>query len=183
MEDQGLVPEEKEILLKLARFAIMERLGSEAELPVYEPSSGLNMPCGAFVSLHRKGQLRGCIGTFSAQNPLEKTVQEMARAAAFQDPRFAPVSESEIAEIDLEISALSPMREIEDIEKIEVGRHGLYVVDGPYSGVLLPQVAVEQVWDRYTFLEQTCLKAGLDRNRWRSGDIKIFVFSAQVFGE
>ena len=183
MEDQGLDLKEKEILLKLARFAIMEKLGSEAQCPVYDPTSGLDMPCGAFVSLHRKGQLRGCIGTFSAENPLEKTVREMAVAAAFQDPRFAPVSESEIAEIDLEISALSPMREIEDIEKIEVGRHGLYVVDGPYSGVLLPQVAEEHVWDRYTFLEQTCLKAGLDRDRWRSGEIKIFVFSAEVFGE
>ena len=183
MAGHELDPEERWILLKLARHAIMEELECESHCPEFGPSPALDEPCGAFVSLHRKGQLRGCIGTFSARNPLEKTVQDMARAAAFQDPRFAPVNESEMEEIGIEISALSPMREIEDVESIEVGRHGLYVVDGPYSGVLLPQVAMEQRWDRYTFLEQTCVKAGLDRNRWRSGDIKIFVFSAEVFGE
>lgn len=183
MADQTLDPKERLILLKLARHAIMESLGSGGEYPEFEPSPGLRAPSGAFVTLHRKGQLRGCIGTFSAQNPLEETIQEMARAAAFQDPRFTPVQAREVPEIDIEISALTPMREVQDLEEIEVGRHGLYVMDGPFSGVLLPQVATEQGWDRQTFLEQTCIKAGLDRDRWRSDDLKVFVFSAEVFGE
>jgi len=183
MADQALDPKEKLILLKLARHAIMESLGSGGESPEFESSPGLRALSGAFVTLHQKGQLRGCIGTFSAQNPLEEAVQEMARAAAFQDPRFPPVQAGEVPEIDIEISALTPMREVQDLEEIEVGRHGLYVSDGPFSGVLLPQVATEHGWDRQTFLEQTCIKAGLDRDRWRSEGLKIFVFSAEVFGE
>jgi len=183
MTDQNLDPQERLVLLKLARHAIMKSLGIGEESPEFESSPGLRAPSGAFVTLHRGGQLRGCIGTFAARKPLEETVQEMAQAAAFQDPRFAPVRASEMPEIDIEISALTPMREIQDLEEIEVGRHGLYVVDSPFSGVLLPQVATEHGWDRQTFLEQTCIKAGLHQNRWRSGGLKIFVFSAEVFGE
>ena len=119
MADQTLDPKERLILLKLARYAIMESLGSGGEYPEFEPSPGLRVPSGAFVTLHLKGQLRGCIGTFAAQNPLEETIQEMARAAAFQDPRFTPVQAREVPEIDIEISALSPMREVQDLEEIQ----------------------------------------------------------------
>ena len=141
------------------------------------------MPCGAFVSLHKQGGLRGCIGTFIGLRPLVNTVQEMAISASLNDPRFPPVSEDELKEIDIEISVLSPLREIKDLSEIEVGRHGIYITRGYLSGVLLPQVATEYAWDRDTFLQHTCQKAGLPPDAWKQEGTKIEIFSAQVFGE
>jgi len=183
MMEEKINPEEQKLLLKLARSFIEGRLKGGVTPPEIQPIPPFSTPCGAFVTLRKAGQLRGCIGTFSAQNSLSKTVEEMALAAAFQDPRFPPLRPDELQEIDLEISALSPMREVESVDEIEVGRDGIYITQGPYSGVLLPQVATENNWDKQTFLEQTCLKAGLDRDCWRSKETQIFIFSAQVFGE
>jgi AmmeMemoRadiSam system protein A len=125
--------------------------------------------------------LRGCIGSLDASDPLYLTVEEMAQAAAFRDPRFRPVSEDELPYLDLEISVLTPMREIDDQDEIEVGKHGIMIKKGRLSGLLLPQVASERNWDRITFLEETCRKAGLPRDAWKDKETKIYVFSADVF--
>ena len=123
---------------------------------------------GAFVSLHKNGHLRGCIGRIEADQPLSMTVHEMACAAAFDDPRFPSLTEEELSGLDIEISVLSPLRQIQDEKEIEVGIHGLYIVNGFYRGLLLPQVAVEHKWDRETFLEATCHKAGLPSSAWKN---------------
>ena len=136
---------------------------------------------GAFVTLKRKGQLRGCIGYTQAFKPLSQTIMEMAQAAAFQDPRFPPLAKNELGDLDIEISVLTPFRSIQDIKDIEVGKHGLFIERGGYSGLLLPQVATEYHWDRQTFLEHTCLKAGLPKDAWKDKNTKIQVFSAEIF--
>jgi AmmeMemoRadiSam system protein A len=138
---------------------------------------------GAFVTLHRSGELRGCIGRIRADRPLEQVVQEVAMSAATADPRFPPVKHPEVSEIDLEISVISPFRVIQDITEIEIGRDGLMVSESYASGLLLPQVASEYGWDRETFLEHTCMKAGLPKDHWREGTPKIEKFSAFVFSE
>ena len=138
-------------------------------------------PRGAFVSLHRQGQLRGCIGYLEAVKPLGQTVREMAAAAAFHDPRFRPLGKEELADLEVEISVLSPMRLIKNIDEIQVGTHGLYIVQGPCRGLLLPQVATEYKWDRLTFLQQTCGKAGLPPDAWKDPDTKIYLFTAEIF--
>ena len=172
-------------LLQAARKAIASafdaprRAGGHGDEPL-EPS--LCVRAGAFVTLHEDGQLRGCIGTFEAREPLHRTVEEMARSAAFHDPRFPPVREDELPRLELEISVLSPMRRIREPGEVEVGRHGLYVVQGFHRGVLLPQVATDCGWDRETFLDQTCRKAGLPTNAWREG-AELYVFEAEVFRE
>ena len=127
--------------------------------------------------------LRGCIGSFTGSGPLVDTVREMAVSASTRDPRFPPLSEAELGEVDLEISVLSPLRPVSDPNEIEVGRHGIFITRGFHSGVLLPQVASEYGWDRETFLEHTCAKAGLPADAWRDADTRIEVFEAQVFGE
>jgi AmmeMemoRadiSam system protein A len=146
-------------------------------------SPPLALPHGAFVTLHRQGELRGCIGRVRSLDPLYATVQEMAVAAAFQDPRFKPVARDEFSLLEIEISVLSPPETIADPTQIEVGKHGLIISSGPYSGLLLPQVATEWGWDAETFLNHTCLKAGLPENYWRQTQVKIEAFTAQVFSE
>ncbi len=178
----GLTEEEKLLLLYIARESITSALeGRPMKLPTSIPEN-LKAPCGAFVTLHKQGTLRGCIGTFEADQPLYLTVAEMARSAAFNDPRFPPLETHELPEIDIEISVLSPMRPARP-EEIEVGRHGIYIVRGLHRGVLLPQVAVEYGWDRETFLDHTCLKAGLPPGCWQDPDTQIYIFTSEVFGE
>jgi AmmeMemoRadiSam system protein A len=138
---------------------------------------------GAFVTIHKKHALRGCIGLIHAVQPLLQTIVEMARAAALNDPRFEPVTPNELDDLEIEISVLTPMKTISTIEEIVPGVHGLYLEKGFYRGLLLPQVASENGWDRNTFLEHTCRKAGLPANAWKESDTKIFIFSANVFGD
>lgn len=145
-------------------------------------STELCEPCGAFVSLHRNGELRGCIGLFISEKPLHETICDMAVAAAARDTRFMPISADELTELDIEISVLSPLECIDDVTKIEVGRHGVYIIKGYARGVLLPQVATQNGFDRETFLEQTCIKAGLALDEWKDAGAEIFVFEAEVFG-
>jgi len=178
-----LSKEEKKWLLKLARGTIGEKLerGSvENNLPI---SDALKQPCGAFVTLHKDGVLRGCIGLVEALRPLYKSIREMASAAAFEDPRFPPLGRNEFDEIDIEISVMSPLKRIKDVSEIEVGKHGIIMKRGGYQGLLLPQVATEQGWDRDTFLEHTCFKSGMMGDCWKQPDTEIYVFSAEVFGE
>ena len=136
---------------------------------------------GAFTTLHENGALRGCIGMIMAVKPLDETVREMARAAALEDSRFAPVTEDELDKLQVEISVLSPMFAIAP-EDVVVGRHGLMISYGGRRGLLLPQVAPEWGWDRETFLAQSCRKAGLPMDQWKHG-AQIEAFTAEVFGE
>ena len=135
------------------------------------------------MTLHCDEELRGCIGRIRSSDPLYATVQEMAISAAFQDPRFPPLRSEEFAMLTIEISVLSPPEPIEDPERIVVGEHGLIISYGAYSGLLLPQVATEWEWDRETFLNHTCLKAGLAEDEWRRNGVRIEIFTAQVFSE
>jgi len=181
--DLGLSDKDKKMLLAIARKAIESELKG-AKPPSFEVDSPiLKENRGAFVTIHENGELRGCIGLIRGYKPLYKTVEEMAVAAAFRDPRFPPLRRDELNKIDIEISALTPLRKITDINEIEVGKHGIYIEKGLHSGLLLPQVATEYGWDRLTFLEQTCWKAGLPLNAWKSPDASIYIFSADIFSE
>jgi len=182
-EDEVLGTADRERLLQIARDSIASGLAGGGTPQVTVESNVLKEPMGAFVTLKKRGQLRGCIGYIKAMKPLFETVSEMAQAAAFDDPRFPPLKEGEMDDLAIEISVLTPLQEIADIEDIVVGRHGIYIVRGFQSGLLLPQVATEHRWDRVTFLKETCHKAGLSGNAWRDKETKIYIFSAHVFGE
>ena len=169
-------------LLGIARRAIEATVRDGRAPEPKSASAALQTPQGAFVTITIGGELRGCIGTFREDTPLFRTVAQMAVAAAREDPRFPPLTAAELPKIHVEISALTPMKPVADAREIEVGRHGLYITRGYNSGVLLPQVATEYGWDRTTFLEQTCRKAGLPKNAWQEG-AKILSFEAEVFGE
>jgi uncharacterized protein len=177
-----LTEEEQRILLGLAREAVEAGVRGKS-LPERVPglSAPLLAPLGAFVTLRKQGDLRGCIGHVRGVEPLYRTVQECAVAAALSDPRFPPMAPEEIPLIHIEISVLSGLR-IVTAEQVEVGKHGLFISQGCQRGLLLPQVAVEWRWDREKFLEETCLKAGLPPNAWQYG-ATIEAFTAQVFAE
>ena len=172
---------EKKILHEVAYSAISNALENKnGPLPESFPKK-LETPCGAFVTLKIDNRLRGCIGHIVARKPLAETVRDMAVAAAMEDPRFLPLTKTEWPSVHLEISVMSPLRKIVNPSDIEPGRHGIYIKRGRRSGILLPQVATEYGWDRETFLEQTCRKAGMSKNAWMDSDSEIFVFSAEVF--
>jgi AmmeMemoRadiSam system protein A len=179
----NLTEADKNLLLTQARASIEAHLRDQSVPPVTDPSPILGERRGAFVSLHRQGRLRGCIGYLDAVKPLLATVKEMAAAAAFHDPRFRPLAPEELADLEIEISVLSPMQLIKSTDEIEVGKHGLYVVQGVCRGLLLPQVATEYKWDRLDFLKQTCCKAGLPPDAWKEPSTKIYTFTADVFAE
>jgi AmmeMemoRadiSam system protein A len=172
---------DRQLLLKLAREAIQAYVGA-APAHVATTSGVLGAPGGAFVTLHKQGELRGCIGHIEPNEPLGKVVPRCAVAAASTDPRFAPITVEELTQIDIEISLLGLLEPIHGPGEIEVGRHGLVVELGWQRGLLLPQVATEWHWNADTFLAHTCMKAGLPRDAWKHG-AKIFRFEAEVFGE
>ena len=180
----SLTEQEKSELLALARksaeYAVQTHKAYE---PPASASETLNREYGAFVTLTEGGMLRGCIGYTSAVKPLYITVRDTASYAALRDPRFRPVSVAELSQLQYEISVLSPLRRMTDIQQIKVGEHGLLMKNGEYEGLLLPQVPVEQKWDRQKFLEQTCVKAGMRSECWKDEDTDIFMFTAVVFGE
>lgn len=180
---EKLNKEEEIELLRIVREAIAAHFrGSPPPEPIVE-SLRIKESRGAFVTIHDKGHnLRGCIGNFMPNKPLYKTVRDMAIQAAFHDPRFTPLKEAELKDIQIEISVLSPLKEITDINEIEVGKHGIYIIKGHCCGTLLPQVAVECGWDRITFLRHTCMKAGLPPDGWKK-DARILTYSAQIFSE
>ena len=175
---------EKNELLALARksveYAVKERKPYD---PTASSSESLNQERGAFVTLKKAGELRGCIGYTSAVKPLYMTVRDTATYAALRDPRFQPVAASELGQLQYEISVLSPLRRVRDVKEIKVGEHGLLMKNGTYEGLLLPQVPVEERWDRQTFLEETCAKAGMPAKCWKDENTDIFMFTAVVFGE
>jgi AmmeMemoRadiSam system protein A len=183
MPGMQLSEKQKELLLDIARKTIKDITNGKI-LPDFDiQDSQLNEECGAFVTIHNKGNLRGCIGNIIGDSPLWETIRKMAVEASRNDPRFPPVTEDELEEIDIEISVISPFEKVEDIEQIRIGEHGIFLRQGYYQGLLLPQVATEYGWSRKEFLEHTCMKAGLKKDCYRDARCEIFIFSAMVFGE
>lgn len=182
-ETTKLGSELQQKLLEIARETIESyiRTRQEPEFTVDEPE--LQQKCGAFVTIKTHGQLRGCIGHIEGIKPLYQTIADMAVAASTQDPRFPPVTENELGSLHLELSVMSPLRKVESPDEVQPGIHGILMRRGFRSGLLLPQVATEHGWDRKTFLEHTCMKAGLLTDEWQHPETEIYVFSAQVFEE
>ena len=179
--DLGLNEEEKKTLHQIAKTVIENKAKGKPVPDFRIESLILKENRGAFVTIHKRGQLRGCIGYIEGHGPLHKTIEEMAEAAAFRDPRFTPVKEKELPELEFEISVLTPLKRIKDVNEIQVGRHGIYIKKGWSSGLLLPQVATEYGWDLVAFLEHTCQKAGLPPHAWKEKDTEIYIFSADIF--
>ena len=168
-------------LLALARRALEARVAG-ARAPEVACTGPLALRCGAFVSIHHGDDLRGCLGRLTVDSPLGTTLVHLGGAVADSDPRFPAVAASELPSIHIEISLLTPERPIDSIDEIDIGRHGLIVEQGRARGLLLPQVATEHGWDRETFLDHTCIKAGLAPGAWRTG-ARILVFEARVFSD
>jgi AmmeMemoRadiSam system protein A len=180
-----LCSEERRELLARARRAIVEAANgnpSSPSLPRSDSESTGVTTCGVFVTLHRRGQLRGCVGQIEGVGALTEIVARCAVAAAREDPRFPPVDPTEIAELEIEISLLSPLEPIAPAQ-IEIGRHGLVVQRGSRRGLLLPQVPVERHWQWPRFLEETCVKAGLSRDAWKDPATRTLAFTTEVFTE
>ncbi len=176
--------QQKQNLLKFARQTIEEYVTNKNIVEVKIEDERLALAEGAFVTIHKNGQLRGCIGHIVSDEPLQKTVRDMALAAASEDPRFKPVSVSELKSIDLEISVLSRPWRIKDVSEITLGIHGVMISKGRSRGVFLPQVATETRWSKEEFLSQLCSqKAGLPTDCWKDPATVIEIFTAEVFGE
>jgi AmmeMemoRadiSam system protein A len=174
-------PDDERRLIDLAHRALEARV-RHAGLPEIDSALVPDVRRGAFVSIFADGELRGCLGRLNSHLPIARLVAQLAQAVADSDPRFERVTPQELAGIGFEISVLSREREIQSVDEIEIGKHGLIVEKGTTRGLLLPQVPTEQGWDRDTFLDHTCLKAGLPADAWRKG-ARILVFEAQIFGE
>jgi AmmeMemoRadiSam system protein A len=172
--------DERAVLLRLAHDSILSAL-ERREISLDPPTAHLAEPRGVFTSLYLGGELRGCVGYILPIGSLYRAVAETARAAAFEDTRFNPVTRDEAPHLEIELSILSVPQAI-SADAVEVGRHGLLISLGGNRGLLLPQVPVEHHWDRITFLEQTCRKAGLPREAWQKG-ATVEAFTAEVFGE
>lgn len=183
-QSSGAVPEysleERRLLLRIAHRSILSFFREQPEAED-SYSAHLKEPRGVFTTLHLGGDLRGCVGYAMPVLPLVVAVAETAKAAAFEDSRFAPVSGDEASELEISLSVLSPLFPVKP-EEVQVGRHGLVASFGGYRGLLLPQVPVECGWDRETFLEQSCRKAGLPMDAWHKG-AKFEAFTAEVFGD
>jgi uncharacterized protein len=173
-------PQERSLLLQIARESVVSFL-ERREMSLFTSSAHLSQPRGVFTTLYSKGQLRGCVGYPAPILPLYRAVMETARAAASEDPRFYPLRQEEAREFKISLSVLSALQPI-SLEHVEVGRHGLVISQAGSRGLLLPQVPVEHGWGRITFLEQTCLKAGLSPNAWQIG-ARIEAFTAETFGD
>ena len=179
-----LTDAQKKRLLQIARESMEIYVRTGKRLEITEEDALLNKPLGAFVTLHRGGRLRGCIGNIIGRQPLYLTVRDMAVEAAVSDPRFPPVSVAELSDIDLEVSALSELEKIDDPNVIEMGKHGVLIRSGGRSGGYLPQVATETGWSREEFMDSLCSqKAGLPQDAWKTGACEIYIFTAEVFKE
>lgn len=170
-------------LLKLARNEISGKCYDEPHLFEIPASEALNTQCGAFVTLYLQDNLAGCIGFIQSASPLFETVIQASNAAAFKDPRFKGIRKVDLPLLNIEISVLSPIEQIWNSDEIEIGRDGIFLKGPDHQGLLLPQVAVNHGWDRETFLDQTCLKAGIPLGSWKENNMEIYRFSALVFNE
>jgi AmmeMemoRadiSam system protein A len=184
VESVNLPPSSQSRLIGLSRRTLESFVRNETQRAesIDDPCL-LNSDYGAFVSLHRQEELRGCIGTCFPTAPLYETVIEMTEAAASRDRRVAAIASSELSEIRIDISVLSPLRPASDPLRLEIGKHGLYVASGGKHGVLLPQVATQYGWDMETFLSQTCVKAGLLKSAWKQPETKVSSFIALIMEE
>jgi len=178
----SLADREKQTLLEVARRALILAVEHRESLEDFPVNENLQQPGGAFVTLRRRDRLRGCVGQLPSKDALIHVVAHCARAAALEDSRFEPVRSVELAELEIELSVLSPLFAVTP-EQIEVGKHGLLVSLGWQRGVLLPQVATEYGWSAERFLEETCTKAGLARDTWKIPGTLIEAFTAEVFSE
>ena len=180
VQNFSLSADEKQTLKEIALTSIKDSLDGKPISNRSPLTAHLSEKCGAFVSLHKHGRLRGCIGHFGEDVPLHEIVAEMARAAAFEDPRFLPVTRDELADIDIEISVLTPMRRIHSLDEFELHRHGIYIRKGYRSGTFLPQVADEVNWTKEEFVSHCAQdKAGIGWDGWR--DAELYVYEAIVF--
>lgn len=171
-------------LLQIARETLESYLSGEATLPEYEIyEKDLQTRSGVFVTLKKGDKLRGCVGYIYPVKPLYLAAQEMVINAAANDKRFDPVTKDELEDIKIEISVLSPLTRINDPSEVKVGKHGLYILKGGSSGLLLPQVATENKWTREEFLDNVCYKAGLEPSAWKDKDAVLYIFEADVFHE
>jgi AmmeMemoRadiSam system protein A len=175
--------EQRKALLKLARDTISEYLRNGQLLAFLPEEEWMLHPAGVFVTLRKEGDLRGCIGHMQADRPLYRCVQEMAISAAISDFRFPPMQKGELDQVEIEISILSPISPVEDVEAITVGKHGLMIDYLGRRGVLLPYVPVRLGWDRQEFLSNVCLKAGLPADAWKNSSAKLYSFTTLEFGE
>jgi AmmeMemoRadiSam system protein A len=173
---------EKQLLLGVARRAVTVAAEGREYLEVLPEEPHLEPSGGAFVTLHRRGRLRGCIGQVNATQSLVRIVAYSAKAAALEDPRFEPIRPDELAELEIELSVLSLLEEIAP-GRIEAGKHGLMVSRDWQRGILLPQVATEFRWTAERFLAETCVKAGFERDAWKDPGTRIYAFTAEVFSE
>jgi AmmeMemoRadiSam system protein A len=178
-----LTKESKEFLLEFARESITLKFDGKEFPPQDTDDPGLTDTRGAFVTIKKQGSLRGCIGRMETSEPLWRTVASMARASAFEDPRFPVLAREELDGVSIEISVLTPFEPLTGVDALVIGQHGLLIEKGMHRGVLLPQVPVEQGWDAAQFLEHICLKAGLPTDAWKHPDTKLFVFSALIISE
>lgn len=176
-----MYPSDRRLLLTIAREAIAAHV-ARAAAPSLHLTGAAGRPGGAFVTIRKHGELRGCIGHIAADDAVGAIVARCAVAACSADPRFAPVSARELNEIVLELSLLGPLVPIARVDQIEVGRHGVMIERDRHRGLLLPQVASERGWDRDTFVAQTCRKAGLPKDAWKHGSM-LWTFEAEVFSE
>ena len=173
--------DDQQLLLSITRQALEARV-ARLGTPDVECDGALALRCGAFVTIRAADDLRGCLGRLLTDWPLGRTLVHLGAAVADRDPRFPPVLPSELPLLRIEVSLLTPERPLGSIDEIEIGRHGLIVECGDARGLLLPQVATEHQWDRATFVEHTCIKAGLPRDAWMTR-ATVHVFEAYVFSE
>ncbi|MEA3494063.1 MAG: AmmeMemoRadiSam system protein B [Candidatus Margulisiibacteriota bacterium] len=181
-ESAPLLKSDKRELLRIARRTLSNYI-TKNEVPEVKIDGPLTDRRGVFVTLNKNGKLRGCIGYIQPRKPLAEAVQEMVIAAAVRDARFPEVTKSELRDINIEISALSRLERVYDVDEIETGRDGLYIIKGDHSGLLLPQVAIDQGWGREEFLENVCYKARLAKDSWKEKNAVLYRFSAEVFHE
>jgi AmmeMemoRadiSam system protein A len=178
-----LADDEKRELLRIARATLREH-GYSGRIPPGKPHrESLVAPAAVFVSLHRGGELRGCIGSIEADRPLYRAIQEMAVSAATRDPRFSPLDADELDTTEIEISVLGGARRINGPDDLTIGEDGVWIEGHGRRGLLLPQVALEAEWDPATLIERTCQKAGLPVDAWRDPEVTLWAFGAQVFND
>jgi AmmeMemoRadiSam system protein A len=177
----SLSEQEKKQIRELARASLRESVCHHRLLHPIPMDGILGQKRGVFVSLHAKGKLRGCIGLVEPKETLGEGIVQCATSAAREDPRFAPMHAEELEDAEIEVSVLSPLEPI-SAEEVEIGKHGLLIVQGAHRGLLLPQVAVEHGLAREKFLEETCRKAGLPRDAWKSSETQIFGFTCEIVG-
>lgn len=184
-QNQELNPAEQKNALEIARQTLVAVFEKKEYRPEMEKLPAIfSKHRGAFVTLKKYGQLRGCIGIFEPDIPLSEVIKNMALATAFEDTRFESLKANELKDIKIEISVLSPMKKIDNIDKIKIGTHGVYIKKGRQSGVFLPQVATEMSWDKETFLNNLCAeKAGLPHNCWKDSSVELYIFTAQIIYE